>query len=285
MSLYVPGHTPSWKQGFARNAAESAAPGLWKGLAGLWAPGLGPTGLTLRDLSGFGNHGTLTNMDPATDWGTTGQRGIPRALDFGNHDSMESVVVPRNQFPYLAQLTVSAWVNVSNNSSLGIKGVMADWGVSGDASWLLGVDIGSGFNPIKLTAQIHDGSTTDTFAPVADIDARFKWRQIAMTYDGTTLKVWLDGREWGSTGSVLVLDDTGNDIVMGNSTASSNTQGLPGMATDFSIWNRVLLPSEIQQLHEDPMARFRRRVQVFPTAVVAAVGNRKQYVLGGGIVA
>jgi hypothetical protein len=40
---------------------ELRYPGLWRGCVGAWNPGLGPTGLVLRDNSGFGNHGTLTN--------------------------------------------------------------------------------------------------------------------------------------------------------------------------------------------------------------------------------
>jgi len=59
---------PSFKQGFARSAGESAAPNLWKGLRAAWVPALGPTGGTLFDVSGNKNSGVLTDMDPATDW-------------------------------------------------------------------------------------------------------------------------------------------------------------------------------------------------------------------------
>ena len=52
---------PSYKSGYARSAAESSVPHLWDGLKGLWMPTLGRTGLTLRDVSGNRNHGTLTN--------------------------------------------------------------------------------------------------------------------------------------------------------------------------------------------------------------------------------
>jgi hypothetical protein len=55
----------------------------WDGLVGLWAPALGPTGNALFDLSGRNNHGTLTNMDPATDW--VGSPG-GWALDFDGSD-------------------------------------------------------------------------------------------------------------------------------------------------------------------------------------------------------
>ena len=52
----------------ARNASEAAHPHLWRGLVRAWVPALGVTGDTLRDVSGRKHHGTLTNMDLATDW-------------------------------------------------------------------------------------------------------------------------------------------------------------------------------------------------------------------------
>ena len=59
---------PSYANGFAPRDGPPANPNLWQGLVGLWAPSLGPTGLTLRDQSGFQNDGTLTLMGPATTW-------------------------------------------------------------------------------------------------------------------------------------------------------------------------------------------------------------------------
>jgi len=79
---------PSYTQGFARSAAESAYPNLWNGLVGAWIPPLGPTGLTVRDVSGWGNQGTLTDMDPATAWAKT-EKGW--ALDFDGAARLDSV--------------------------------------------------------------------------------------------------------------------------------------------------------------------------------------------------
>ena len=86
MTLWTPSLSiqPSWKQGFARHAHESVAPGLWRGLVGAYSMGLGPTGDKLRDVSGYGNDVTLTSMDPATDWIVDDGR---YALDFdGSND-------------------------------------------------------------------------------------------------------------------------------------------------------------------------------------------------------
>ena len=51
----------SYLNGFAPRDGQPLYPSLWTGCVGAWNPGLGPSGLTLRDNSGFGRHGTLTN--------------------------------------------------------------------------------------------------------------------------------------------------------------------------------------------------------------------------------
>jgi len=66
---------------------ESEYPHLWEGVVGAWAPCLGPSGTRLHDHSGRANWGTLTNMDPATDWVV--DRG-QYALDFdGGNDNVD----------------------------------------------------------------------------------------------------------------------------------------------------------------------------------------------------
>ena len=61
------GPPPSYHQDYARNVSQSAYPGFWPPLVMAWVIALGPTGDTLRDTTAFQNHGTLTNMDPATE--------------------------------------------------------------------------------------------------------------------------------------------------------------------------------------------------------------------------
>ena len=76
---------PTYQSGFyAPGRGTALHPELWGGCVGAWNPGLGNTGLSLRDWSGNGNHGVLTNMDAATDWPVDTGAGGVRALDFDN---------------------------------------------------------------------------------------------------------------------------------------------------------------------------------------------------------
>ena len=62
---------------FARGSL-SKRPNLWKGLVGCWKPSLGVTGInTLRDVSGFGNHGTMNGSMTIDDWVIGGNPRLP----------------------------------------------------------------------------------------------------------------------------------------------------------------------------------------------------------------
>lgn len=107
---------------------ESARPELWAGCVGAWCPSLGPTGDRLHDFSGRQNWGTLTNMDPATDWVVDGGG---YALDF---DATDDGVPISGDVPIDGNITVSAWVKrtgvpLSNNSIVCAKG-----GLQGDSN-------------------------------------------------------------------------------------------------------------------------------------------------------
>jgi len=83
----------NWQSGIARNRSECDPryQHLWDGLVGAWYPKLGPTGVTLRDVSGHHNHGVLTNMDPATDW-VLGEDGWALDTDATN----DHVLIPHS---------------------------------------------------------------------------------------------------------------------------------------------------------------------------------------------
>lgn len=100
-----------------------------RNLVGAWCPAVsGSDGFLLRDLSGNGYHGTLTNMDPATDWVTN--NGY-QALDFDG--SNDGIVTPA--IPFFPNITAVCWLvtgAVSTNASL--KTIVAQHTVDGSAS-------------------------------------------------------------------------------------------------------------------------------------------------------
>jgi hypothetical protein len=94
----------SYSNGFAPRDGSPLYPELWRGCVGAWNPGLGPTGLTLIDWSGYRNDGTLTNMDAAGDWVASGGR---YALDFDATN--DSVTLPSKQYLFAGQAFTLSW--------------------------------------------------------------------------------------------------------------------------------------------------------------------------------
>jgi len=81
---------------FASRRGESRYPALWDGRVAAWCPSVtGPTGTRLYDLQSQRYQGTLTNMDPPTDWvRSSGQY----ALDFdgvNDYVTMPAIVPAR----------------------------------------------------------------------------------------------------------------------------------------------------------------------------------------------
>ena len=106
---------PSYHQGFARYAGESAYPDLWRGLMGAWVPALGPTGITatiLRDVSGHHRDGAVVGSMTADDWVIGNNPRMPGyVLDFAT--SNDKVVVPDHPDlnPGTGDFTITGWFN------------------------------------------------------------------------------------------------------------------------------------------------------------------------------
>ncbi len=256
-------HIPSWKSGFAHNAAESANPGLWKGLVGLWLPALGPTGLTLRDMSGWGNHGTLTNMDPATDWVTIGKRGLPWALDFdGSNDYVDcgnsSILNPTSE------LSLIAWVMWDAMPVVG-----DDWIISRDDN-VLGRSYSFGAASIGGTTeaelQINGAATIRNLGP--SLVANTWYQMVATGNSGEGWQLYLNGTKVASVGWAAPNATTGATNIGRRTYATSKGYSKARIAT-VTIYLRHLVAFETQQLYADPLAMLRRRVRVFPAAVAA----------------
>ena len=96
--------TPTYQSGFAApGRGVPKYPELWKGCVGAWNPGLGNSGLILRDWSGRKNNGTLTN----------GPTWVPSdgktALSFDGVNDYVSIP----SFRYGTSFSVSIWVQPS----------------------------------------------------------------------------------------------------------------------------------------------------------------------------
>jgi fibronectin type 3 domain-containing protein len=144
------------------------------------------TGTTANDSSGSGNTGTVTNAT----W-VAGKSGD--ALSFTGV-SGSWVTVPNSASLQLAKgMTLEAWVNPSNLGS-GVQGwdaVLAKEhrNSNNDVSYALYAANGTGTPP---AVHVLIGST-DRGVQGAGVLALNTWTFLAATYDGSTLKLYVNG--------------------------------------------------------------------------------------------
>jgi type II secretory pathway pseudopilin PulG len=203
------------------------------GLVGWWK--LNETsGTTTADSSGNGNNGTLVNMNPATDW-VTGQIG--GALDC---DGTNDYVNCGNgaSLNITAQVTLAVWVKTRDCGNSAFNPYVD----KGDHSYALRHNSSN-----NLSFAIHTNSTW--YAADYAVTSAFNnsWHHVAGSYDGSNVKLYVDGVLRGTTNHVGSIDSTTYGVNIGR--CSEQTSRLyNGVIDDVRIYNRALSATEIAQL-------------------------------------
>ena len=247
----------------ARNASQSANPGLWDGLVSAYVPSLGNTGLTLYDVSGNRFNGTLTNMVFSSAF--SGWENDYIVYDAGN----DFVDIPSHySFASGESFSISVRLRVRNAAS--------GYAVAlGGATTNVGVHI-SVRNATEWRFGLWGGTALDTTADYA----LEQWRTLTGTFDGTSLRLYIQGK--------LVAGPTAATF-LGNSTAflgklNNGSSVFNGSISTVLIHNRALNLNDIQAFHQDHQAPFRRRDLVIPyaTPAAAATGRIMGSIAGAG---
>lgn len=235
-------NNPSYRSGFysPRRGGTPKYPSLWDGCVGAWAPSLGATGLTLRDESVYGNHGTLTNMDAASDWVVSGGKG---ALDFDG--SNDRVPLSKN-VDACPNVTLSNWVRATSASQF--QQMIGHDNTATDPSriWQWRIDQTSGtVRAIFFTSGNTNGQAVSTTNVVG-----LGWVHVAATWDGTTIKVYVNGKEEGITSFSGAVTNVATvfPTLGGSVGAYSGSPSVAGQLDDFRIYNRTLAGTEIRTL-------------------------------------
>ena len=271
MSLLI----PSCKSGFARNAAESEYPNLWDGLVGLWAPFLGPTGLTLFDWGGRKNHGMLTNMDPATDWVAT-EKGW--ALDVLGATQRIQHTAP---FHNVSAFSFTLWIYPFTDDC----DYLGKWSgfnnPGGDTQHLL-----RGTTQWDWFVRNAADSANTSVSSVGNIVVN-AWSFVAGVADGSNLILYIRGAATETSSSAFAgpYIPPSNDLWAfgrAHNTGTPNARYAMG-----SYYNRALPLDEIQQLYVDPHALLTLRQEVFASTAApsfsAAWADRVNQHIGLGV--
>lgn len=224
---------------------------LSRGLIGCWLFNEG-SGTQLTDYSGSNNHGTLTSMDPSTDW-VAGLKGT--ALDFdGSNDYVLMNDPVKFSDPNVLTVITSVYTAEEPDKRVTIIGHNNESSVFQFELYLAG---GNNCHVDVIIPGFYV-VTTDIF----DWPDPGEWRQFAYSRSGSgagTHKVWMEGELMS-----LDVDNANSFSQATNATEfgrrASASQLWTGQIGYIYIYDRVLEDEEIKALYLNPYQIFTRSV-------------------------
>ena len=212
--------------------------------------------------------GTFVTVATPPVWRT---RREGKAPVFPGTANGEITLTPSGLFAMVAPFSCELWWDWQTAD--GDKGSWTggfDNRISGQAGFQLSEEAGS-TTTYRPHLVIWSGSAeTNHFKATSTYSRPFN-RKFLWTWDGTTAQIYVDGRSDSATTSTSTGYGSPTTIRLGGGLGS---QTIAGAIQKFTIWNRVLSPSEALWLYAEPYAFLqpviRRRRFVLAAAGVSA---------------
>jgi glucose/arabinose dehydrogenase/chitodextrinase len=228
----------SWSDGGARSheivvgdmgqsyvATFQAAPGPAPVAAYAFDDG---TGTTVADASGGGNTGQIGTAA----WTTQGKFGS--ALSF-NGTSARVTIPDAPSLRLTNGMTLEAWVYPTAVSS-----AWRDVVYKGDDNYYLSATSTNGSRPAG--GAVFSGSYGETFGPAAL--ATNTWTHLATTYDGQTLRLYVNGAEVSNKPQTGSISTSTNPLQVGGDAFYG--QYFAGRIDEVRIYNQALTATQVQ---------------------------------------
>jgi len=247
-------NNPSYRSGFysPRRGGTPKYPSLWDGCVGAWAPSLGATGLTLRDESVYGNHGTLTNMDAANDWVVSGGKG---ALDFDGVDDYADCIAPQINSK-TTNLSSSVWFvsNALGGSIFGVEATNSQERFQAHAPWSDGnvyFDFGGADGSNRLTVSGLGLATGKLY-------------HMVFVAGASGMKIFFNGLLVGSSSTPVTRTAIATQKFNIGRFFEAVPYNFSGRIFDLMIFDRELKPADVKLLSIRPCIAYesRRRLAV-----------------------
>lgn len=248
------------------------------GEVGWWCPSLDTAGFettTLTDLSGNGNHGTLTNMDASTDWVSDTSNGGSVALDFNagtQNVNLGDIAAMEGD----GDFSFALWAYVTSTSSdrdLICKGRHAG---SPTGQMIIWYDKASPNNWSHLFVDGGNSQVNNKSGASAVVNT---WVHLAVLLEGGVgTQLFINGSEDSSSpfasSALDGIKSNSDEYRLGND--SAGTKGLSGRLDDIRFFDRLLTTGEISNLAS------KRGYEPTSTARFDPLDQNK--LLGGGLV-
>ena len=207
------------------------------GLVGYWKFSEG-SGNEAKDISGNNNNGNLVGN---TAWNSSGKYGsgltFDGAGDYVNVTNSPTISVTTNA------LTLSAWIKLDYNMQA--IDIIVD--KKGEIWALQGSQQGDG---TKIQFDISTAGSQSKLDTNTQFTTKGVWYHIAGTWDGTTMRIYVNGMQENAMNKSGTLATNNNDFVIGGYDTTSGYD-FKGGIDEVMIFNRSLSASEITALYSN----------------------------------
>lgn len=243
---------------------------ITRGIVGCWSPSLGASGYLLRDVSGLNNHGTLTNVDPGTNW-VASEKGL--ALDF---DSVDDSVTMRN-IAFLdaaAEATFCVWFRP--NGTTGANALVNQWNVNSPQA---GCYLFQNNNTIAWQV----GNAFGVRLTTGSVLTSNQWHFVVATHRPSEMQIFINAIRQANTNSVGVGNSRGQNVLIGGINGGLSAPN--GQIGEVAIFTRSLTAPEIAELYRRGNGWLGRELTGMNQRRTYAkkLGNRRRRLLCGGM--
>ena len=192
------------------------------------------SGTTVADASGNGNNGTISSAT----WSTAGKYG--NALAF-NGTSARITINDSTSLHLTTTMTLEAWVNPST-----VNAAWRDVIYKGNDNYYLEGTSDRVFPAVGGTFGAANANVFGTTSLAVNT-----WTHLAATYDGATLRLYVNGTQVSSSARTGNLATSTNPLQIGGD--SLYGQNFSGMIDEVRIYNVALTQAQIQSDMNTPI--------------------------------
>jgi hypothetical protein len=207
------------------------------------------TGTTTADASGNNHNGTLS---PNAAWAVPGLFGAA-AVNINGSAGCKVDIGTWDPTAGTGKLTLSLWVKWagphSGSDHQGLVGKRDTWAATGAMRFFFEISTSGGNNQLAL--RQYSGAATDVYSPSGTMTPFIgAWAHVAASFDGTTGRIYLNGKQIAS-GPFVLADKPDASMAIGNVHGTGydgSTETYNGDIDEVRIYNRELPAGEIAYL-------------------------------------